>query len=163
MKRDRELQERIRSLLEPAIEAEGMELVDLELGGGRARMLLRIYLDGPEGIGIDDCARMSRTLGTLLDVDDPIGGRYVLEVSSPGVNRPLTKPDHFKRFTARRVRVKTRRPIIGKRKNFLGVLERYDDDPPRVTLKLQDGEVTIPLSDIVKANIDFPFDALDLT
>jgi len=154
------LKDRLVALLEPAIEAEGMELVQLEIGGAGRRQAVRVFLDKPGGVGLDDCARMSRTLGALIDVEDPISASYVLEVSSPGVNRPLTKPAHFERAVGQRVRVKMKTPLSDGARNLLGVLTRCTDAPPAIVLDIDGREVTVALDAVRKAHIDYPFDAL---
>ncbi len=152
------LTERLTQLLEPTIQAEGLELWALEHSGGSGRLTLRVYLESPNGVTVDDCARISRALGALLDVDDPIAGRYNLEVSSPGINRVLVKPEHFKRFIGERVRVKTRRPVLDNMKNCLGILSEFHEEPPAITVQTEQGDARINLGDIVKAMIDFPFE-----
>lgn len=111
----------LRKLLEPGVLALGLELVDVEMAGGEHRPTLRVYIDGPNGINVDDCARVSRQLSALLDVEDPLPGEYTLEVSSPGLDRPLVKPDDFRRFVGEKIKVKMREPLSGRR-NFSGQL-----------------------------------------
>ncbi len=118
--------DRLIELLEAPIRALGSELVDVEVRTG-GQGLLRIYIDQEEGINLDDCESVSRQLSALLDVEDPIRGRYVLEVSSPGLDRPLRTPEHFQRYCDHVVRVKLNQSRAGQR-NFkgrlLGVEER---------------------------------------
>jgi ribosome maturation factor RimP len=111
----------LRKLLEPGVSAMGFELVDVELAGGQHHSTLRVYIDGPAGVNVDDCARVSRQLSALLDVEDPLPGQYTLEVSSPGLDRPLVKPEDFKRFVGETIKVKMHEPLQG-RKNFSGRL-----------------------------------------
>jgi len=146
-------------LVEPAVEALGMSLVDLELKGSGGHAVLRVLLDTPEGIKLEECARASRTLSDLLDLSDPIPGRYTLEVGSPGVNRPLVLPAHFRAAVGQRVRVRMERPVVDKTKNFLGELLRFIEDGPAIELKMDDKSVVLPIDQMVKANIDFPFEA----
>lgn len=114
------LRERLEALLAPVLEAMGYELLCIEhRQGGRQRV--RLYIDRPEGIGLEDCEQVSRQVGGVLDVNDLIPGEYVLEVSSPGDDRPLVKPDHFSRFMGQRVRIRTVAPSGGRR-NFTGLL-----------------------------------------
>lgn len=127
----------------------GYEFVGLELmrGGGT---LLRIYIDRPDGIGLDDCEAVSREVGALLDVHDPIKGAYTLEVSSPGLDRPLFTAEHFRRFAGRRARVALEAPLDGRRR-FDGSILGVEEDAVRFE---QDGqEVRLPLADIRKANL----------
>jgi ribosome maturation factor RimP len=111
----------LRKLLEPGVEATGFELVDVEIAGSQHSPTLRVYIDGPVGVNVDDCARVSRQLSALLDVEDPLPGQYTLEVSSPGLDRPLVKPEDFKRFVGETIKVKMHEPLQG-RKNFSGRL-----------------------------------------
>ena len=110
-----------RTLLEPGVQALGFELVDVELAGSRHNPTLRVYIDNPAGVNVDDCARVSRQLSALLDVEDPLPGHYTLEVSSPGLDRPLVKPEDFKRYLGETIKVKMHAPVLG-RKNFSGRL-----------------------------------------
>jgi len=114
----------LRQLVASVAEREGFELIQVEVcGQGRGR-LLRVYLDHPGGIGLTECERASRALSAALDEDQALGswnGPYTLEVSSPGLDRPLTKPGDFERFAGKRVRIRTREPIAGSR-NWLGTL-----------------------------------------
>lgn len=114
------LDKRLESLLSPVLDAMGYELICVEhRQGGRQRV--RLYIDRPEGIGLEDCERVSHQVGGVLDVHDLIPGEYVLEVSSPGDDRPLVKPDHFSRFVGQRIRIRTVAPLGGRR-NFTGLL-----------------------------------------
>ncbi len=114
-------------LLEPTIERLGYELSDLEVKLGGKNGFLRVFIDRPEGIGLDDCEKVSRAISALLDVEDPLPGHYALEVSSPGLDRKLTKVSHFQRFTGETVKVKMRFPVAG-RKRFRGTLMSSNDE-----------------------------------
>jgi ribosome maturation factor RimP len=104
-------------LLQPLVEQLGYEWVGLEYHPHASNGILRIYIDHPEnGIGLDDCATVSREVSALLDVDDPIKGHYNLEVSSPGMDRPLFTPEQFGRFTGEQVKVSLHAPVDGRRK-----------------------------------------------
>ena len=124
----------IREIAERVAVSMGLELVELELrGGGKARML-RITLDKPGGVTHEDCANVSRDVSTILDVEDAVpGGSYTLEVSSPGLDRKLSKPADFERFQGSRVKLTTRDPVNGNR-HFEGRLESFQDN--RLTLDL---------------------------
>jgi len=111
----------LRKLLEPGVSAMGFELVDVEMAGSRHSPTLRVYIDSPRGVNVDDCAKVSRQLSALLDVEDPLPGQYTLEVSSPGLDRPLVKPEDFRRFVGETVKVKMQQPVLGRR-NFSGRL-----------------------------------------
>ena len=112
-------------LLEPAIEAMGYELADLEMHLGGPGSVLRVFIDSQDGVNVDDCAAVSHQVSGLLDVDDPIPGEYSLEVSSPGLDRRLTKPEHFDRFAGSRVKVRLNSKIDGRRR-FKGRLMKRD-------------------------------------
>jgi len=142
-------QELVR-LLEPAVEQLGYELCDLEVKFGGRDGLLRVFIDRPEGIGLDDCEVVSRQVSSLLDVEDPLPGHYTLEVSSPGLDRRLTKPEHFRRFTGEDVRVKLRFPKEGRR-NFRGELVAANDENIEVVV---DGVThTLPIATIETARL----------
>jgi len=119
--------ERVREIVARVAASSGLEVVEVEIrGGGKARML-RIYIDKPGGVTHEDCANLSREAGTILDVEDVIpGGSYVLEVSSPGLDRKLSRPADYQRFTGSRVKVTTRNPVNGNR-YFEGRLENFQD------------------------------------
>ena len=111
----------LRKLLEPGVSALGFELVDVEMVGSHHHPTLRVYIDSPRGINVDDCVRVSRQLSALLDVNDPLPGHYTLEVSSPGLDRPLVKPEDFRRYVGETIKVKMHLPLLGRR-NFSGRL-----------------------------------------
>lgn len=137
----------LRALLEPSIQALGFELVDVELGGrGGEGARLRLFIDSAKGVNVDDCARVSRQVSAVLDVEDPIAGRYLLEVSSPGLDRPLVKRDDYLRYVGAIIRAKTTEPILG-RKNFTGRLLAVGDDRIEV-------EVDKEVYDLAFANIE---------
>ena len=132
--------DRIREIAERVAASSGLEVVEVEfLGGGKARML-RVFLDKPAagadplaGVTHEDCANFSREFGTILDVEDVMPGSYTLEVSSPGLDRKLTKAADFTRFTGSRMKLTTRQPV-GNNKHFEGRLESFKDG--RLTLDL---------------------------
>ncbi len=117
----------LQNLLEPAVERLGYELTDLEVRLGGKGGLLRLTIDKPEGIDLDDCEKVSRAMSALLDVEDPVPGNYNLEVSSPGLDRKLTKVEHFQRFKGETLKVTMRFPIEGRRR-FRGKLVSSDDE-----------------------------------
>ena len=137
-------------LLEPEVEALGYELADVEvrLGGGRG--LLRLFIDHPDGIGLDDCEKVSRQASAILDVEDPIAGDYNLEVSSPGLDRKLVKHEHFDRFAGSNIRLKLRRPIEGKRK-YRGILLGREDD--EIVIRDDADDIRIPLIEVDVARV----------
>lgn len=157
--------EKLLELLEPVLRDLGYDLVHLELQGQGSGALLRIYIDhlvpGSENespareISLDDCERVSREVSALLDISDPIPHAYRLEVSSPGLDRPLVKPEHFSRFAGHRARVVLEAPIQARRK-FVGVLDGVENGQIHM---LVDGErVALPLVDIRKARLVPEFD-----
>lgn len=150
----------LETIIAPIVEQEGFELYALEYKGGRKGKLLRVYIDVPGrktyrapargndqeptelgGVGIGDCARISRALGPVLDVEDAIPSAYELEVSSPGVNRPLSRPNHFGPAIGMRVKVKTRVPVEGENL-FLAPLVAADTDG--IVVEVGDRHVAIP-------------------
>lgn len=149
---------RIWELAAPLAQSEGMEIIDIEFRqeGRRGGRVLRLYLDKEGGTNVDDLSRVSRQLSDLLDAHDAIDGAYTLELSSPGINRPLKKPEHFSRYVGKRVRVRTREMIEGRR-SFLGVLEGVFDE--NITL-MQEGRIySIPFSMIEKSNYEHDWSA----
>ncbi len=155
--------EKVREIVERVARSSGLELVDLELrGGGKARML-RIFIDKPGGVTHEDCANLSREVGTIFDVEDAVpGASYVLEVSSPGLDRKLSKPEDYERFLGSRVKLTTHSPVNGNR-HFDGRLKGFHDQTvhlePVVSKKAKqpatDGtqDVEIELANIEKANL----------
>lgn len=106
----------LMELLEPAAASLGFEVTDLELHLSRGRGLVRVFIDSARGVTVDDCEAVSRQVSSILDVADPIAGGYSLEVSSPGLDRRLVRPEHFDRFAGSEVQVKLRRLIDGRRR-----------------------------------------------
>ncbi|MHB0977609.1 MAG: ribosome maturation factor RimP [Candidatus Aquicultorales bacterium] len=150
MRRKNETEERLVALIEPALDRMGLELIDLELKREAGGKVLRVFIDSPNGVTLDTCADASNLLSETLDEKDPIVGPYSLEVSSPGIERPLTKKEHFKRFLGERVRVKTYGPVNG-RKDFTGILVGADENGIRV--KVDSDEASIEYAKISKANL----------
>jgi len=137
-------------LLEPTIERLGYELYDLELNLGGRNGLLRIFIDKENGIEIDDCEAVSRQVSAILDVEDPLPGQYTLEVSSPGLDRKLTKSAHFQRFMGEEVRVKLRFPLDGRR-NFCGALKSADAE--KIEVEVDGKPYSLPLATIESARL----------
>lgn len=148
---ERAIVDKIRSLVKPILEEEGIELVDIEFRPKGKRWLLRIYIDKDGGVNLGDCERISREVGTLLDVEDLIDHPYNLEVSSPGLTRPLRSLDDFKRFKGRLCKVVTKKSINGKT-DFLG--EIVDVTEEEIKVKERKGQVAIPFGVIKKANLE---------
>jgi ribosome maturation factor RimP len=149
--------EQIRHLLEPILGSLGLSLWEIELQKQGPKWLLRIYIDreGSGGVTLSDCETVSRDLSAALDVEDIISHAFTLEVSSPGLDRTLSKPEHFARFTGSRVRIKTYQPVNGEkvfRGKLLGMLE------DKVKVELETGVVLeIPLNNITKASLEVEF------
>ncbi len=117
----------LAKLLEPTVVRLGYELADLEVRLGGKGGVVRVFIDKPDGIGLDDCEKVSRAVSAILDVEDPVPGNYDLEVSSPGLDRKLTKVEHFQRFMGETVKVSLRFPKEGRRR-FRGTLVSADDE-----------------------------------
>jgi ribosome maturation factor RimP len=147
--------EKVREIAERVGASEGIEVVDVELLGGGGFRVLRIYIDRPQsGVSHGDCELVSREVGTILDVEDLIpGARYTLEVSSPGVERKLSKPQDFERFTGQKVKIKLREPLDNQR-NWEGTLAGFAEGA--ITLEPAPGKMMkIALDQVEKANLKF--------
>lgn len=146
-----------RTIAEPILSGEGLELVDVEFVHEREGWVLRLVIDKQGGVGLDDCAQASHAVETALDVEDVVPHEYHLEVSSPGLNRPLKKPEHFRRVAGQKVKVKTFGPIgEPPRKHFSGILKDVGADGVVVEVEGA-GAFQIPFKDIAKANLEFEF------
>ena len=137
-------------LLEPTIERLGYELSDLEVKLGGKHGVLRVFIDKPDGIGLDDCEQVSQAVSAILDVEDPLPGHYDLEVSSPGLDRKLTKIEHFQRFAGETVKVQMRLPIEGRRR-FRGTLVSSDDE--NIVVEVDGESHSLPLKTIDTARL----------
>ena len=144
------LRDTLNEMLEPVLETLGYELVLLEFSPSSHHSLLRLYIDSPGGINVDDCEKVSREVAAVLDVEDPIPSGYRLEVSSPGLDRPLIKPAHFERFMQSIARVQLNAPRNGRRK-FIGTIAGATDSA--VTLQTAEGTVEIPYSEMERARL----------
>lgn len=140
----------LTELLEPTVERLGYELSDLEVRLGGRGGVLRVFIDHPDGIGLDDCEKVSLAVGALLDVEDPLPGHYNLEVSSPGLDRKLTKVEHFQRFAGETVKVQMRFPVAG-RKRFRGTLVSSTDD--NIVIEVDGEPHSLPLATIDTARL----------
>jgi ribosome maturation factor RimP len=151
----------VREVVERVAASSGLEVVEIEMRGTGGNRMLRIFIDKPGGVTHEDCAQLSREVGTILDVEDLVpGGSYVLEVSSPGLDRKLSRPVDYQRFVGSRVKLTTRNPVNGQR-HFVGWIEGFQDG--RVTLDLARGRqkaenpdaarLEVELSNIEKANL----------
>ena len=142
--------ERLQTLIEPSITALGYELVGIEYFPGRKGALLRVYIDSPDGVTVEDCERVSHQVSGVLEVEDPIRHGYTLEISSPGVERPLFTPAHFQRFAGEKIRVRLTVPVDGRR-NVIGILKGIEHGQVVV---LEEGvEIRLPLEAIGRAQL----------
>jgi len=141
----------VQSLVDRAVGALGYELVGVEfLPRPNAGHLLRVYIDGPDGIGLEDCERASHQISGLLDVEDPIKSDYALEVSSPGLDRPLFELAHFAQFVGEVARIKLQTPLDG-RSNYKGVIREVSDD--EVTVDVDGEPLRLPYAQIASARL----------
>ena len=141
--------ERLIELLEPAVAALGFEIADLDAHLGR-RGLLRVYIDREPGVTLADCERVSEQLGAFLDVEDPLPGSYVLEVSSPGFDRRLRKLEHFERFAGERARIELREPRDGRRR-LIGKLGGVEVG--QIVLEVDGERMRLGLGEIAEARL----------
>lgn len=151
-------QKKLQSLVEPVVTGQGYELVDVEFKNELGAWILRVYIDKPGaegGVGLDDCAQVSRELSAVLDVDDTIPGHYSLEVSSPGLNRPLKKEADFARFVGKKAKIRTRHPVGESRRNFSGTLVGVTQG--KVKIDVGDQVCEVPVDDVEKANLVYEF------
>jgi len=149
--------ERVWRLAESLVTHEGLEIVDIEFHRENRGLVLRLYLDqagGGGGVSLDDLTRVSRQLGDILDVHDAVPGSYNLEVSSPGINRRLRSPDHFRRYVGKKVRVRSAAPLNGRR-SFVGVLAAVDEEG--IAVSDAEGSHRILFTDIAQANYESDF------
>jgi ribosome maturation factor RimP len=145
------LEIRVAELAEQFAASIQMEVVLVEIKGEGSNSIVRIFIDKPDGVSLEDCERFSKRFSVLLDVEDLIPFRYTLEVSSPGLNRPLVKESDFRRFCGKDAKIRVRRPIDGQ-KNFKGKIESVNEG--RVEFEVMPGKkVGIALIDIEKANL----------
>ena len=139
------------SVMEPELAAQGYELVEVELARGNRGLVLRLFIDKPGGVTLDDCQAVSHLVGALLDAGDYITEHYMLEISSPGFDRPIRKPADFARFVGERVKLTTEAPVSG-RKRFSGVLRKFEDG--LVTVECAETLYEVHIENLRKANLD---------
>jgi ribosome maturation factor RimP len=157
----RDIPEELRAVIEPIVDEAGFELVDAQLARGGKPWTLKITIDTPKCDGrvpVDSCAVVSRELGSQLDVADTIKANYRLEVSSPGLNRPLTREKDFVSACGREVQIETRQPISGRRR-FRGVLVRFEENV--AAIEVDGNEVEISFADVSKAKAVYQFSRTD--
>lgn len=151
---------RVSELVQPILDSIGLELVELEYKPEGRGWVLRLFIDKPAGVTLDDCSAVSRELSEILDVEDFIHEKYNLEVSSPGISRPLRKEADYRRCIGRLVKIRTFELLSdeagNRRKTFLGELLGLEGGV--VTVHLKEGQIaSIPLEKIAKANLEFEF------
>lgn len=146
--------ERVKEIVDPILSNEGMELVDIEYRRESRGWVLRLFIDKEGGINLENCAHISEELGRNLDVEDFIPNSYVLEVSSPGLDRPLKKEKDFIKYLQQRIKVRTFDPIE-QRRNFRGKLLRVFEG--QIELEVGNRVIQIPLSNVAKANLEIDF------
>jgi ribosome maturation factor RimP len=146
--------DKIQAIAERVAADRGLEVVDVQLLGGGGHRMLRIFIDKPEGVSHADCEYISQHVGTILDVEDVIpGGRYTLEVSSPGVERKLARPREFERFVGHKVKVTLREPVDNQR-HWVGALSGFTEGI--ITLEPAPGKsIRFPLEQVERANLKF--------
>lgn len=143
-------QNQLTELVEPAVAGLGFELWGIEYLPQRNHAMLRVYIDGPNGITVDDCALVSRQVSAILDVEDPIQSEYTLEVSSPGLDRPLFRLDQYARYAGEKVVIRLRVPFE-RRRNFSGTLIGVEGED--VVVHVEEHEYLLPFESIDKAHI----------
>lgn len=143
-------EQRLTELLTPTVEAAGFELLGAEFVSAGRHSTLRLYIDHPDGVNVDHCALVSREVGAILDVEDPIPNEYNLEVSSPGLDRPLFTPEHFAKVIGQKVEVKLAIPQDGRRK-FKGALIAIEDD--MLVIEVDGKPYRLLMDNVDKANV----------
>jgi ribosome maturation factor RimP len=147
--------EQLQALLAPVVESLGYECWGVEFLSQGRHSLLRVYIDQPDGVLVEDCEKVSRQISGVLDVEDPIASEYTLEVSSPGMDRPLFTLEQFAKHVGEQVKIKLRSPFDGRR-NFQGLLRCVEEQD--VVVLVDDHEYLLPIDLIDKANIIPRFD-----
>ena len=158
-----DIKDQVQKIVVPVLEDLGTELVDIELRGQRKDLVLTIFIDKEGGVNLDDCAEVSHEVGTLLDVEDVIPGSYRLEVSSPGLDRPLKKAEDYNRFAGKLIKLKTRAMCDPDqsghdRKTFRGRLLGIEGNLIRIEIEGTKSSIaSIPLENVDKANLELDF------
>jgi ribosome maturation factor RimP len=147
--------DKVIAVTEPVVSGQGYELVDVEWKHELGAWVLRVFIDKEGGVKLDDCADVSHTLSATLDVSDLIAVPYSLEVSSPGLNRPLKKEADFRRFVGQKAKIRTRHPVGENRRNFAGTLIAVEAG--KVRIDVGDQTYDVPVDDVEKANLVYEF------
>ncbi|MDF1761743.1 MAG: ribosome maturation factor RimP [Coxiellaceae bacterium] len=140
----------LEAIFTPSVEALGYHIWHCELQTAGKRKILRLLIEGENGVSANVCAKISRQVSSILDVEDLVSGQYMLEVSSPGMDRPLVKPEHFQQYIGRKVKLKLRMSQQ-ERRQWSGVLQQCDDE--QIHLVTDEGELDVSLDNIDKANL----------
>ncbi|MBA3662425.1 MAG: ribosome maturation factor RimP [Gammaproteobacteria bacterium] len=148
----RKINHELQTKLSTLLTAMGYDLLGVELIPQRGSTVFRLYIDSPGGVTVDDCSKVSHQVSAMLDAEDPINGRYNLEVSSPGLDRPLFELDQFLKFIGSRIKIKLSRSI-GNRRQFKGILQRIENDTIYLLVEGEEEPVQIPFTEIDKANV----------
>ncbi|MGK7345597.1 MAG: ribosome maturation factor RimP [Candidatus Nitrospinota bacterium M3_3B_026] len=148
--------EKLREILAPVARSEGVELVDVELSGRPAAMTLRVVIDKEGGVSVEDCASVSRSAELVIEAEGMLEGPYTLEVTSPGLTRPLKKPADYMRAIGRLAVLRLREPVDGSRR-ILGVIDNANETAVTMTLKDAKQGIVIPYENIAKANLEIEF------
>ncbi|MCC5825411.1 ribosome maturation factor RimP [Alkalimonas sp.] len=143
-------EQQLIELLAPTVSAAGFELLGIEVLRAGKHSTVRLYIDHPDGVTVEHCANISREVGAILDVEDPISHEYMLEVSSPGLDRPLFTPEHFARAVGEKVDVKLAIPQDGRRK-FKGILQAIEQD--MLVIEIDGKQFRLLMDNVEKANI----------
>jgi ribosome maturation factor RimP len=145
----------VNRLIEPVLDEMGFELVDTEYLSEHGKWVLRIYADGEGGITVDDCAKISKEISALIEASDIFQHEYVLEVSSPGLNRPLKRERDFQQVVGKKIKVKMLNPVQDQ-KNFTGYLKAYKNGV--LYIEMKDKQVPLPRQEVKKANLVYEFE-----
>jgi ribosome maturation factor RimP len=150
-----DIKREIEKITKTLIEDMGFELFEIEFAARKGKHLLRIFIDKDDGVSLDDCEKVSREVSTILDVEDIIPSSYVLEVSSPGLDRPLRNPQDFKRFRGNMARIVTREPVENQT-FFQGIISNADDNTVELILE-KNRSITIPYNIITRSRLEVEF------
>lgn len=143
---------RVEELLAPILSSEGFELVDIDYKKEGGTFFLRVFIDKEGGVTLDDCALVNEELGAVLDIEDTIPNEYTLEVSSPGVERPLKKPDDYRRFVGKRANIRLYKQLGGK-KEIVGIIKGVEDSRVSLIEDKTNASIEVDLKDIAKSNL----------
>lgn len=143
-------QSKLEALVEPVVQSMGCELWGLDFSGHGKGSSLRIFIEKKDGVSIEDCERVSRQVSSVFDVEDPIHGEYTLEVSSPGMDRNLYKPEHYKEYAGQKIQLRLRVPFEGRRK-FSGLLAGVEDS--EIIMQVDNEEYLLPFELIDRAKV----------